>query len=161
MGQRDFACSITVDETDELLLQPSPIGLDKGQDVGVRCEGQRQPLPWDEVGQHLRRNICRDIAIVVQMDDLADDRLPQTLWSGVREPHQFCKARTKWAGSTPRARWVYGAKEVTPSRNVARYLRQKIGRLRQHIGSLEPFTFYDLCKQIRYQGLRSISLLVL
>ena len=27
------------------------------------------------------------------------------------------------------------------------YLRQKIGRLRQHIGSLEPFTLYDPCKQ--------------
>src|SRR5262245_7502560 len=93
--QRDFAGIITVDKTDELLLQPSPIGRDQGQDVCALCEGQRQPLPWDEVGQHLRWNIGSNIAVVVQIDNLTDNRLSHTLWLGVWEPHQFCEGRTK------------------------------------------------------------------
>src|SRR5215831_17267884 len=107
------------------------------------CEGQRQPLPWHEVGQHLRWNICGNIAVVVHMDDLADDRLPHALWSGIWEPHQFCEAWTKlgWL-HPPRQVSRDGTKEVTPMKR-RRYLRQKIGRLRQHIGSLEPFTLYD------------------
>src|SRR6266571_7973092 len=115
--------------------------------MGTLCEAQRQPLPWHEVDQHLRWNIGDDIAVVVQMDDLADDRLPQTLWSGVCKPHQFYEAWTK-LGRIYTARQVSrdGTKEVTPMKRRG-YLRQKIGRLRQHIGSLEPFTRYDPCEQ--------------
>src|SRR5712691_3867152 len=145
--QRNFACIITVDKTDGLLLRPSPIGLNKGQDVRALCEGQHQPLPCHEVGQQRSWNICSNIAIVVQMDDLADDRLPQALRSGVWEPHQFCEAWTKLGRLHP-ARQVSrdGTKEVTPMKRRG-YLRQKIGRMRQHIGSLEPFTLYDPCEQ--------------
>ena len=51
--------------------------------MGTLCEAQRQPLPWHEVGQHLRWNVGGDIAVVIQMDDLTDDRLAQALWLGV------------------------------------------------------------------------------
>src|SRR5712691_11055168 len=115
--------------------------------MSALCEGQRQPLPWDEVGQHLRWNIGGNIAVVVQMNDRTDDCLTQALWSGVREPHQFCEVRTKLG-------WLYpacqvgcnGTGEVTAMKRRG-YLRQKIGSLRQHIGSLEPFTLYDPCEQ--------------
>jgi hypothetical protein len=81
------------------------------------------------------------------MDDLADDRLPQALWSDVWQPHQFCEVRAK-LGRLHSARQVRrnGTKEVTPMKRRG-YLRQKIDRLRQHIGSLEPFTLYDPCEQ--------------
>ena len=61
-----------------------------------QCPGTR----WS---QHRSWNICGNIAVVVQMDDLADDRLPHALWSGVWEPHQFCKTRTKLGSALHRA----------------------------------------------------------
>ena len=57
MRQRNFACIITVDQTDGLILWSSLIGLDNGEDMGVLCEGHRQPLPWPEMGQHLTSNV--------------------------------------------------------------------------------------------------------
>src|SRR5437870_4515540 len=98
--------------------------------MGALCEAQRQPLSWHEVGQHLRLNIGGDIAVVVQMDDLANDRLPQAVWPGVCKPHQFCEAWTK-LGRLYTARQVGrdGTKEVTPMKRRG-YLRQKIGGLR-------------------------------
>ncbi len=103
--QRNLAGIITVDETDELLLWPSPIGLNKGQAVGPLCEGQRQPLPRHEISHHRGRNIRGDIAVVVQMHHLADDRPPKALWLGIWQPHQVGEPRTK-------SGWLYAACQV-------------------------------------------------
>src|SRR6266446_7827286 len=105
---------MAVDETNELVRQPSSVRLHKAQTLSVVRERQHQPLPWHKIGEHLGRNIRSDIAIVIEVDDLATDGLPQPLWPRVRELHDLRKARTKVGRLYPLGQvGRHGTKDVT------------------------------------------------